>query len=125
MFVEASNEYGVFEGPYPWLQDVPGTQLVEPYKVTNFVLSGTLVDGLCDGCYSYYWDIQPISLSPAAATDGVLGYEGELAYGDFKKQTLTFIATGTYQLSVLVVNSDFELISEYSTEIICRSLICF
>ena len=45
MYVEASNEYGVFEREfYPWLEDIAGSQIVEPYKQTTLTLTGSLVD---------------------------------------------------------------------------------
>lgn len=39
--VTAFNEYGRFEGPYPWMDDVKGTQLIEPYRSTTLTVSGT------------------------------------------------------------------------------------
>jgi hypothetical protein len=51
----ASNEYGTFKAPYPWMTDVPGTQLVEPYKTTNLTLTGTAVDS---GLYFFEWIIE-------------------------------------------------------------------
>lgn len=50
----ASNEYGVFEAPYPWLTVDPGAQLVEPYKLTTLTLLGSAVDS---GLYSFDWNV--------------------------------------------------------------------
>ncbi len=36
----ASNEYGVYSGPYPYLTENGGMQLVEPYKTTELLLNG-------------------------------------------------------------------------------------
>ena len=41
--ITASNEYGTFSAPYPWMNDVIGTQLVEPYKDSVLTLSGLAV----------------------------------------------------------------------------------
>lgn len=51
----ASNEYGTFKAPYPWMTDVLGTQLVEPYKTTNLTVTGTAVDS---GLYRFEWIIE-------------------------------------------------------------------
>ena len=40
LFLTSSNEYGTFSAAYPWMNDVFGTQLVEPYKETVLTLSG-------------------------------------------------------------------------------------
>lgn len=47
--IKASNEYGYFSAPYPWLvgDDI---QLVEPYKNTTLTASGTLLRGA-----TLYW----------------------------------------------------------------------
>lgn len=41
--ISASNEYGSFSAPYPWLYEVSGSQLVEPYRATTLALSGKLL----------------------------------------------------------------------------------
>ena len=40
--IVATNEYGKFSGPYPWLQSIAGSQVIEPYKLTNLTLDGEL-----------------------------------------------------------------------------------
>lgn len=67
----ASNEYGTFTAPYPWMTDVPGTQLVEPYKITNLTLTGTAVDS---GLYSFEWIIKDFNgeMKDGAATQSII-----------------------------------------------------
>ena len=50
----ASNEYGIFSAPYPWMNDVIGTQLVEPYKDSVLTLSGLAVRLFIDW-FSFYF----------------------------------------------------------------------
>jgi hypothetical protein len=49
--IHATNEYGVFSAPYPYLQN--GELLVEPYKNTTLGLSGNFLSE--EGRYEYRW----------------------------------------------------------------------
>jgi hypothetical protein len=64
MQLTASNEYGQFEAEYPWLNDVEGTQLVEPYKDTTLEITGAYVDS---GLYKFLWSLTDF---PGSFEDG-------------------------------------------------------
>ena len=53
MGITASNEYGIFSAPYPWLASV-GSQIVEPYKVTTLSVTG--MDS-ADSTVHYKWTL--------------------------------------------------------------------
>ena len=53
--LQASNEYGVFNAPYPWLMNSNNTDLVEPFKATNLTLL-ELPQQACLG-FEYLWRI--------------------------------------------------------------------
>jgi hypothetical protein len=81
--LRASNEYGVFAGEYPWLED-GYTHLVEPYKESTLTLSGVTCDG-----YTYMWEGVDEDGEPAFAIEG-----------DKLSQTLTLEQSGIYTLTV-------------------------
>jgi len=56
----ATNEYGVYDAPYPWLNDGTGAQLVEPMKRTILTASGPFVDNRPEeaGELSFNWLIE-------------------------------------------------------------------
>ena len=100
----ASNEYGSWKGAtnYPWMNEIPGTQLVEPYKNTLLELSGPLVDDLQ---YKYAWEIP--------------GYKGDLS-GSTSKRNVFFTDIGIYTLTVYVVDVDDNAVFEFTTRLICK-----
>ena len=108
MYVEASNEYGVYDAPYPWLYEVAGTRLIEPYKETSLVLSGSIVTDNAD--YKYQWSIEYKSVA----------IDNHLAYGGVQ-QTITLTEPGTYALTVHAVDPTTKtIVAEYSTLLICK-----
>ena len=56
--LEVSNEYGIFNAPYPWLTN--NTYLIEPYKSTMVSIKDF---DLCTGDYQYLWEIYDLSTS--------------------------------------------------------------
>ncbi len=101
VYVTASNEYGVFERYYPWLDDVAGSQLVEPYKETTLTLSGSLVTS----GYEYSWSI--------------VKYTGELEYNSLT-QKVTLTAPGVYPITVNIIDSKSTIVATYTTLLICK-----
>lgn len=53
--LRASNEYGVYQAPYPWLLNNNNTDLVEPFKSTTLSLLG-VPQQACSGL-EYLWRI--------------------------------------------------------------------
>lgn len=104
----ASNEYGVFLGPYPWMTQIVGTQLVEPFKNTTLSLSGSSV---ASGLYIFTWDITGFESEYTAISLGELA----IVFQDPKIYNITITAylasdkncTGTAQYT-------------YSTRLVCK-----
>ena len=104
----ASNEYGIFLGPYPWMTQTVGTQLVEPYKNTTLTLSGSSV---ASGLYVFSWNITGFESEFTAKSLGELA----IVFQDPKIYNITITAylasdkncTGTAQYT-------------YSTRLICK-----
>ena len=104
----ASNEYGVFLGPYPWMTQIVGTQLVEPFKNTTLSLSGSSV---ASGLYIFTWDIAGFESEYTAISLGELA----IVFQDPKIYNITITAylasdkncTGTAQYT-------------YSTRLVCK-----
>jgi len=92
--VTASNEYGVFASreAYPWLDSpTPGSQLVEPYKVTTLAVSAALED--TDAFY-----VWTIDSSSGAAVETVRSDDPSQLKG--ASVAVKFTATGIYPLTV-------------------------
>jgi hypothetical protein len=91
MKITASNEYGVFSAPYPYLQN--GEVLLEPYKATTVAISFS--DDTDADDYSYSWTI------------------GDSAYsGSTISATMT--TTGTYGVSIAVTDSNSDSVCTFS-----------
>jgi hypothetical protein len=103
VLITASNEYGVFSGPYPWMADVAGTQLVEPYKDTTLTLSGTYVDA---GIYTFNWIIDGVDTSEFDATETT--------------QTIMMTKPGKKYVMLQVLDSDKNVVAEYETIFWCK-----
>ena len=102
----ATNEYGVFDAPYPWLQDGTGSQLVEPFKLTTLTASGPFVDQYPPDDLSFNWLIEK--------------YEGDQSshkpYID-----VTLKRSGNYDIRVQVMNKHTnQILAVYSTRLMCR-----
>jgi hypothetical protein len=92
MKVTASNEYGVFSAPYPYLMN--GEMLVEPYKATTVAASFT--DGTDADTYSYSWTIgsdvySGSSITATMTTPGT--YSVSVDVTDDSSNTCTFTTT--------------------------------
>ena len=103
--ITASNEYGQFIGPYPWLETTPGSQLVEPFKQTILSIGGsvTLLPDL-----HYNW-----TLSEEFQSWGT-------PKPDLAEYNLIINDIGQYQVSVTAMDSNNTIVAEFSTLLICK-----
>lgn len=88
----ATNEYGVYDAPYPWLNDGTGAKLVEPMKRTILTASGPFVDDRPEeaGELSFNWLIER--------------YEGDVStHKSFIDITIT--RPGNYDIRVQVIST--------------------
>lgn len=100
MYITAINEYGQFSAPYPWLDDVEGSQLVEPYKTTTLTAYGTLARNA-----TLHW-----------STD----YEFNKTYVG-SSISMMFQRTGTFILNIEAFDSETgEIRGRYSTYLISK-----
>ena len=109
--VVATNEYGQFtqKSYYQWMNDVPGSQLVEPYKETALTIVGSYVNS---GGYAYTWTIYNFDDSGVDWTK-----EGKFQ----TTQKLTFTKPGLYSIQIDAKDSTTgELKLSYSTTLICK-----
>ena len=53
--LRAANEYGPYDGEYSFFHEYPGSQLVEPYKMTTFTLLGSQADA---DRYRFLWYLE-------------------------------------------------------------------
>jgi len=100
IYITATNEYGQFTAPYPWMNDVAGTQLIEPYRETTLTLTGTYAES--EG-YSFVWVIEGLDTT----------LEGT-------SPTLTLTDVGKYTVNVHAYNADGDYQATYSTLFICK-----
>lgn len=96
--IYATNEYGHYEGPYPFFDDYPGAQLVEPYKETMIQLTGSL----SSGNFNYLWKI-----------------EGDSTTTQSDQIQVTLTNPGLYGIDVHVF-AGAKYVSTYSTHLIVR-----
>lgn len=101
--VTASNEYGIYNGPYPWLATA-ASQLVEPYKVTTLSVTG--MDTADLGVY-YKWTL-PSNLTTASVDTRL------------NKCNITATAVGKYSIKVEAFDATDTLIDSYSALLICK-----
>ena len=86
LYLEATNEYGSYDGSYPYLTE---DKLVEPFKNTTLALFGSLVDS---GNYSFQWSIDSL-------TEGTMGVKIKLVFdttGVFPTTVVVSDAVGNY-----------------------------
>lgn len=108
--VRATNEYGFYDGSkYPWMSDISGTQLVEPYKSTLLTLNGLAASDE----FSYSWTI---------ANENGLTDKTDFVNQIKNSNTLSvvFQNAGIYSLNVLLTNSTGAVKYSYSTRLICK-----
>jgi hypothetical protein len=102
--IYATNEYGHFEAPYPWMSSVAGMQLVEPYKTSNLKLQGNYVDS---GKYLFNWVIED--------------YDTTSWFTSFTAQQAVFTFPKPYHVQVQVISaSTLEIVALYETVLICK-----
>lgn len=108
--IVATNEYGQYDGsPYPWMSEVEGTQLVEPYKQTLLTVLGTV--NVAN--YTYTWTI--VNDNGLKASNDFIVNEA-LA----NKQTVQFLNTGIYSMKVKLLDSSGKTKYSYSTRLVCK-----
>jgi hypothetical protein len=108
--VRATNEYGYYDGSkYPWMSDISGTQLVEPYKSTLLTLNGLAASDE----FSYSWTI---------ANENGLTDKTDFVNQTKNSNTLSvvFQNAGIYSLNVLLTNSTGAVKYSYSTRLVCK-----
>jgi hypothetical protein len=105
----ATNEYGSWEAAdhYPWMKEVAGTQLVEPYKNTQLGLLGPLIQ---EGEWTYRWQVPDY---PDQEDLGDLSNTGPLINVVFKK-------VGIYSLTVSMMDSTGKTRYQFHTRLICK-----
>lgn len=108
--ITATNEYGSYDGSsYPWMSDVEGTQLVEPYKSTLLSLYGSVTYS----DYSYSWKV---------TNDNGLKNSGDyVVMSDVNNsQGLIFKNTGIYTVKVKLLNAAGSTKYSYTTRLVCK-----
>lgn len=100
----ASNEYGVFEGPYPWLEDVLGSQIVEPYKLTELTIASSIA---ADFPVHYKWQF----------SDDVVPDSSVLCD---EQCSITLTKVGNHNVTVNAFDSEDHLVASFSTLLICK-----
>jgi hypothetical protein len=103
----ASNEYGRFSADYPWMNDIEGTQLLEPYKMTELTISGSYI--------SLNDDINYV-LVISGIDDDTYKYN---EYFNEPKVFITLKEVGKYDVSLHVFGGDGYL-ATYNTRFICK-----
>jgi len=86
--LQASNEYGIYKAPYPWLLNSNTTDLVEPFKSTTLSLLGMPLRA-CSG-FNYLWRINYLNGS-------------SLYFADTKvpQLTLTLHTVGVFAIEII------------------------
>lgn len=116
IYLTATNEYGSFDGKsYPWMSDVTGTQLVEPYKNTTLTLSGSYVKSK----YTYSWAITNEDTDDDNYDDDSSPFIGSIS-SNASFQTIVFTETGIYKIIIAAVDSTGAVVHTYQTRLICK-----
>lgn len=84
----ASNEYGVYQAPYPWLLNSNSTDLVEPFKSTTLSLLG-VPQQACSGL-EYLWRINYLN-----------GSSLYFAHTSSPQLTLTLSTVGVFAIEII------------------------
>ena len=98
--ISSLNEYGAFAGPYPYLTETPGSQMIEPYKASTISLSGKYAD---DSNYYVKWEV-----------------EGDTTLYTGKSVTLTKTKTGTYQIQAHIFHVNDGYTMTFSTKLFSK-----
>lgn len=98
--IVASNEYGIFEGPYSFITDTAGSKLIEPYKKSLIEVTGIYAE---DSIYRFEWVVE-------GSTDILFG-----SSVDIVKTT-----PGTYTLQIHVFHSTMGYTATFTTKLFCK-----
>ena len=105
--LSASNEYGEYTGPYPYLTENGGMQLVEPYKSTVVVMTGAET---CMGSTSILqwqiYDAQSKVVFSSKSTKPLI--------------TIKLVRTGNYAITVKLTTRAVKAQTLYSGKITCK-----
>lgn len=101
--ITASNEYGIFAAPYPWLAG-GGSQIVEPYKVTTLSVTGM---ESADSTVHYQWTL------PANLTKVNVNSRGNQC-------NITAAEVGKYYIKVEAFDVSDSLVATFSATLICK-----
>ena len=108
--VRATNEYGYYDGSnYPWMSEISGTQLVEPYKSTLLTLNGLETDDE----FVYSWTI---------VNENGLNNTKDFVNQNESSNTLSLVFqnAGIYSLDILLSNTTGYVKYSYSTRLVCK-----
>ena len=101
--ITASNEYGIYNGPYPWLANV-GSLLVEPYKLTTLSMTG--MDSADSSIY--YQCTLPANIT-------------KVSFNSRRNQcNITATEVGKYNIKVDAFDVSETLIASFSAILICK-----
>lgn len=105
LLIIATNEYGAYVGPYPWLNTIPGSQIVEPHKLTML----TAIGASSTKAISYYqWSFSDkVSAELPSSSDS-----GQC--------NITITELGNHNVTVEAYDKTNKLISSFSTLLICK-----
>jgi hypothetical protein len=105
LLVTATNEYGAYKGPYPWLDNIPGSQIVEPHKLTTL----TAISSSSTRSISHYrWSF----------SDKVVVVQ--YANSSSRQCNITITELGNHDVTVEAYDATNSLISSFSTLLMCK-----
>ena len=103
LLITATNEYGAYEGPYPWLDTIPGSQIVEPHKLTML----TAINSAPATSISFYrWSF----------SDKVVIQQNSSS----RQCNVTITALGNHDVTVEAYDDKNNLVSSFSTLLMCK-----
>lgn len=107
IILAATNEYGQFDSvgaPYPWLEDVYGSQIVEPYKNTTFTVAGEYFNAR-KFTFEWYINGSP-QITGEQKADGI--YVGDTLVVYYEK-------CGSYNVTIKAISSDGSVALSFRT----------
>lgn len=100
--IGASNEYGNFSAPYPWLSD--NTVLVEPYKTSTLTVTS---DNDIMTLLTFDWNVQ---INDQGLIQSVRG----------NNVNFEFTSTGIFEMNITVTDDSGEFVGLYNFIAICK-----